>query len=247
MDDKTSLEIGGRPLWKYFLYITMICIGFAVLGGVVIWIFFKGNEFFARLYLVVAILGLCSLILIDNIIHAESKKTFVRIISYIAVALNVLWAATWCLNVVNVFDGLKSGCTEPPYGLEYENYCFKSKEEFEDFIDSASRYHKCARSYEDAVKTMWIITSISAVFGLLLTALAGILSYENYNSKVKIAKYVALAIAGILALFEFGAISMIQEGHSHYKTETMIILAIIPPACLVVTQMLMMVYKSKQK
>ena len=247
MDDKTSLEIGGRPLWKYFLYITMFCIGFAVLGGLVLWLFLNGDEFFARFYLVVAILGLCSLILIDNIIHAESKKTFVRIISYIAVALNVLWAATWCLNVMNVFDELKRGCIEPPYGLEYENYSFKSMEEFEYYIDSASRYHKCAGSYEDAVKTMWTITSISAVFGLLLTALAGILSYENYNSKVKIAKYAALAIAGILALFELAIISIMIQEHSHYKTETMIIFAIIPPACLMVTQMLMMVYKSKQK
>ena len=245
-----TVTINGRaiPLWKFFLFAT---IGFFSLDAVIgIFMILFGSVIHNGLIIgqiaaTAAILGLFSLLTMNNIFRRESRDKIVKISSTAAIIFNIVWIVPWLLIVWNCFDPLMEKCEYPEWPRSsYDSVRYETQHQ--EYMQRVAVYNKCMEPYENAIEISWKLIANGIIVAIYLTLLANYTSFKSKTKSIIVMKMLALISGAILAIFLISQITINNIHIDETTAKLLAILGIVFIFCLITTPILVRAEKKKR-
>lgn len=215
---------------KFFLIATIFLFSVSALLGI-FFILFGADETGGRVISTTAILGLLSLLTMNNLARAENKDVAVKFTSIGAIIFNVVWTIPWICLVWDVFRKMMCEKSYYRYG--------------------GGEFYDCMghSDYFDMVDNLWKIVGTALIVSISLTIISSFLKFKKYNNVIQALKITTIVCTIILGFYFINSI-LTEEwswlwGHGGWRL--LAVVAVILVFCLIVTPILVGVKSSREK
>ena len=175
-----------------------------------------------------AILGLLSLLSMNNVFRLESEQKQIKILSITALISNIFWSIPWIFIVWDIFRTFM--CDESTV-TGYYGYS----------------YRDCSRSFYDFMEFIYKLVGTAGIISATTTVVANFLNMKNYSSAIKALKITAISSAIFLGAYFLPAIWFEDGGYISDTWRLIAVVAIIFVFSSIITPILAKIAKNKEK